>query len=314
MNQYKFFVTGGSGMLGSALCFELGKSNKVAANYHSFPLKSTFADFTKLDLMDFHRTDSIISAIKPDFLIHTAALTDVDACEENPELARRINVDVTKNLARLCGKHRIKMIHISTDYVFDGKKGNYTERDIPQPLNIYAKTKYEGELAVKKALTDYLILRTSIFGWNLREKKSFVEWIIDNLSRNKPIKVVNDQFTSMIFVNDLAKMIEKMAEKNLSGIYNIACHAPLSKYRLAIETAKTFSFNFDLINEITSEELMKTVKCRKAERPKNVSLNVSKIEKTLSQKMPEIPQCLKHMRIIEKEFKESFILEDKSEK
>ncbi|MCX6709562.1 MAG: SDR family oxidoreductase [Candidatus Woesearchaeota archaeon] len=175
MKKYKLFITGGSGMLGSALCFELGKSYEITASYNSFPVSFANAEFVKIELSDYQESERIISGAKPDFLIHAAAITNVDLCEENPILAEKINAEATENIAKICREHRIKMVYISTDYIFDGKRGNYSEKDIPSPINVYAKTKYEGELNVSKTLDDFLIIRTSLFGWNIESKKSFVE-------------------------------------------------------------------------------------------------------------------------------------------
>src|SRR3989344_3204811 len=299
----KLLITGGSGLLGASIIYELNKYFEIYAIYNLHSIRSRYAKYIKLDLTDTGKTEKGITAIKPDIIIHTAAMTDVDLCESKPELAKKINVGATGNIVNICNNFGIKLVYISTDYVFDGKKGDYNELDKTNPLGVYAQTKLDGEKRVRK-LDDYLIIRTSIYGWNLQKKQSFVEWVISTLSARKEITVIIDQKTSMIFVNDLAKILKRMLDKNLSGIYNIASNNSLSRYEIALKIADIFGLNKALIKPITTEELMKKVTWR-AKRPRNVSLNVSKIEKII--KMPSFYESLTYMKRLGDSYKKQFV-------
>src|SRR3989338_1141605 len=145
----KLLVTGGSGLLGAAIVYELHKYFEVYATYHNNQITSKHASCIKLDLTNKDEAERLIEKIKPDIIIHTAAMTDVDLCELKPELAKKINVGATEHIANACKKEGIKLVHISTDYVFDGEKGNYKESDRMNPVDIYAKTKAEAEGLVK---------------------------------------------------------------------------------------------------------------------------------------------------------------------
>lgn len=299
----KLLVTGGSGLLGASIVFELNKYYNIYAIYNKHKIRSKYAKYIKLDLADKKKTERVINRIKPDIIIHTAAITNVDLCEAKPLLAKRNNIDATANITDISKKLKIKLVHISTDYIFDGKKGNYTELDKPNPLSVYAKTKLEAEKTAK-SYNNGLIIRTSIYGWNAQKNLNFIEWVINNLREKKKINVLTDQITSMIFVNDLAKILKMMIDKDLRGVYNVASHKPLSKYKFALKTAEIFKLNKNLINPILTENLMKK-SIWKAERPKNTSLNVSKIEKII--KIQTVEQSLNYMKEIENSYKKQFI-------
>jgi|TARA_B100001971_G_C18258986_1_gene584863 dTDP-4-dehydrorhamnose reductase len=299
----KLLVTGASGLLGASIVYELNRYFEIYAVYNEHKIISRYAKYFKLDLTDKEMTEKVIETIKPDIIIHTAAMTNVDLCESKPELAKKANVEATGNIVDACKKFNIKLIHISTDYVFDGEKGDYTELDKQNPVDVYAQTKCDAENIVN-TLDNTLIIRTSIYGWNLQKKQSFVEWVLSTLRDEKEVPAITDQKTSMIFVNDLAKIIKFMIHKNLKGIYNVASQSPLSKYKVALKTAAIFGLDQALIKPTTTEELMKKV-VWKAERPKNTSLNISKIEKLV--KMPSFDESLDHMKKLENSYKKQFV-------
>ena len=298
----KLLINGGSGLLGASIIYELNRYFEIYAIYNVHNIRSRYARYIKLDLTDKEKTKKIIEKIKPHIIIHTAALTDVDLCELKPGLAKKRNVEATANIANICRNLGIKLVYISTDYVFDGKKGNYTELDKTNPLGVYAQTKLDGEKTIKK-LNGHLIIRTSIYGWNIQKKQSFVEWVISNLREGKEINVITDQRTSIIFVNNLAKILKLMLDKHLEGIYNAASRNSLTRYELALKTADIFGLNKTLIKPTTTEGLMKKV-VWKAERPKNISLNISKIEKII--KMPSFHESLTYMKKLEDIYKKQF--------
>lgn len=203
----KILVTGGYGQLGSALKSVLDKEEVL------------FTDSDSMDITDAIQVERVFSEFKPEWLMHGAALTNVDGCEENPDLAEKINHLGTKILAEACKKHDCEMIYVSTDYVFDGTKGApYTEEDKPNPKSVYGRTKLEGEKEVQKISGGYIIRTAWVYG----EGHNFVKTML-KLSQNlDEIKVVNDQFGRPTYAPDLAKAIYDVIKKRPEkGIYNV---------------------------------------------------------------------------------------------
>lgn len=269
----KVLVTGSSGMLGSNLVSEIGDRYEIFGLYKNHPnpeLKNQF----KVDITDCKKLKSVIDSIKPDFLVHAAALTDVDTCEKDFSLARATNSSATRNLASIVKPFGTRFIYISTESVFDGKKGNYDENDKPSPPNNYAKTKYEGEVFVGQISDNFVIIRTTIFGWNrVKNSRSFAEWIHDSLRENKTIKMFTDVIFSPITVNTLSLLIDRLLKMDYRGILNIGSSDSASKYKFGIFLAELFGFDQSSIMPISVDDFKFTAK-----RPKNVSLNTSRAE------------------------------------
>ncbi len=203
----KILVTGGYGQLGKALEKVLRKEDIL------------LTDTDTMDITDIGQVERVFKEFKPEWLVHGAALTNVDGCEESPDLADKINHIGTKNLAEACKKFDCELIYISTDYVFDGTKGKpYTEDDKPNPKSVYGKTKLGGERAVQKISGGY-ILRTS---WVYGEGNNFVQTMLKLSEKMDKIKVVNDQFGRPTYAPDLAKAIYGVIKKEPEkGIYNV---------------------------------------------------------------------------------------------
>ena len=303
----KMFITGGSGLLGCALAFELIKKNAVISGYHHncISIKNNNFSSVNIDICDFNSL-KVIEKISPDVIIHTAALTDLEFCEKNPELAYKINVEGTKNILRLAKDCNAKLVYICTDYIFDGTKGNYSESDTLNPLSVYAKTKLQGEDLIKETYDDFISIRTSLYGWSIN-KLSFGSWIVHALRENEKISVLSDQISSMLFTNDLARILSEMLEYNLKGIYNVASSDSMSKCTFALKIAEIFNLNKNFIEAITLENLIKKFSLS-ANRPKNVSLDVFKIENALGRKMPCIVEGITSMKEKEKEFKKKVVV------
>jgi len=204
----KILVTGGNGQLGKALQNILKDE------------KTLFTDVENMDITDKESIEKVFNEFKPEWLIHGAAYTNVDGCEENPEIADKVNRIGTENLAGACKKHNCRMIYISTDYVFDGKNQEpYTEEDTPNPQSVYGKTKLAGEKATIK-LQDSYVLRTS---WVYGDGQNFVKTMLVLSSKMDKVRVVNDQFGRPTFAEDLAQGIYDLVKnKPESGTYHIS--------------------------------------------------------------------------------------------
>ena len=241
----KILITGGSGQLGN--CFSLMFNKK----YNLLTLPKTEFDITNTE-----KIRTIIKEHNPEIIINCAAMTDVDGCEDNPILAENINVLAIRDILNI---FKGLFIHISTDYVFDGKKGPYKEDDIPNPINVYGKTKYVGEEIVTHHSKQWVILRTNVL-FDLASKASFVSWVVNSLRENKEIFVVNDQINNPIWINDFAKIIDLVIANDLRGLFHVGSDTLCSRYEFAKMIAEVFNLKKGKIYPISTESLDQNAK------------------------------------------------------
>lgn len=275
----KILIIGANGFLGSNI-LQFQKSSRIKDKDFSFiaaDLKNinipNDVPFYHIDLTTPVECKNKIREISPDVVILIAAMTNVDQNEINKNAASKINVDGPKHVLKACDKIKSKLVFLSTDFIFDGisKKGNYNEKDVPNPLSHYAKTKYEAELAIINSDIDYLICRTAVlYGWN-KNKFNFITWILDKLEKKENISIVTTQINNPTFVKNLAEILLKLIEKEAKGIYHTAGDGALSRYEMALKCAEIFDLNEDLIIPIESFE-------QKAIRPKNAGLDINKLK------------------------------------
>ena len=292
----KILVIGGTGMLGASI-MHLNALHELFGTF--LGRKPKLHKFFELDITKKNQVKKVIYKVVPDAIIHTAAITNVDLCQKNPDLARKVHVAGTSNLVKIAKKKGTYFIYISTDSVFDGKKGNYTETDTPNPINVYAQTKFEGELEALK-YENSCVVRTNIYGYNWLPKESIAEWIIKTLKDGKKIDLFKDVYFSPILVNNLAEILIEVIEKNSSGIYHIASPESITKLEFGRLIAKLYNFNNDLINPISIFDLNLI-----APRPLKPTLNCSKVQKVINTKLLNVENGLK----LFKEIKTSYYLE-----
>ncbi len=292
VDNMKVLITGASGLLGTALSIDfLEAGYEVYSGYLSH--KPKYGIPIRIDISDEKDVYDKVLKINPDIIINSAALTNVDLCESERDLAWKINVKGTENLLRTAEKVKAKFILISTDYIFDGDKGLYKEEDKPNPINFYGYTKLKAEETVQRGGVDHLIVRTSVIYGPIPSsgKKNFALWIIENLEQGKKIRVVTDQWNSPTLNINLSQMVFEAVEKDLEGIYHMAGGDRISRYEFAIEIASIFGFDRDLIEKISMEDIR-----WKARRPRDSSLDVSKARKVLNRKPLRIRDALKMLR------------------
>jgi len=269
-NVKKILIIGANGFLGRNLLRFGNKSPKF--NFIAADLENEYIDenitFCHIDITKYEDLLKKLTLISPDFIILTAAMTDVDQNEVYKELATKINTDGPANVTKICEKINSKLIFMSTDFVFDGTlEGRfYTEEDPPHPISHYGKTKYEAELAIQNTDNDYVICRTAVlYGWN-PYKSNYITWILEKLKKKEQISIVTTQINNATFVPNLAEIILKLVDKNASGIYHTAGDNPMSRYEMAVKCAEIFEYDKNLIKPIEHFE-------QKAARPKNAGLD-----------------------------------------
>jgi len=282
----KFLVTGSAGLIGSQVVKDLAKKNHtVYSCYHDE--KPVHGTPIQLDLTDQDKIIQTLQETKPDKIIHLAAMTNVDLCEKEKELATQINVKATETIAKQASKQHVFFVYVSTDYVFDGKKGLKKEDDATNPLGFYGKSKLEGELELNKQASSWCIARTSTpFGIH-HKKKSFPLWVKESLESKKEIPVLVDQFTSPTFVPNLSEMLIEVATRQIAGVIHLAGATRISRYDLAEIIADKLCLEKKLLIPTKIDEMS-----WKAQRPKDSSLDVSLATETLNEKPQKIQQSL----------------------
>lgn len=234
---------------------------------------------TGVDITDYSTIIGPIEKSDAKILIHLAAKTNVDSCENDKKLGKegpawKINVGGTKNVIEACRKSNKKIIYFSTDYVFDGTKEKYRESDTPRPINWYAQTKYEGELLVKNSGLPYLICRiTYPYRAKFSPKKDFVRTLIDNLNNKERVYLMIDHIFTPTFIDDIAQGIKLLIEKNETGTYHLVGSQSLTPYDAGLLIAEEFNLDKSLIEKTTSTEYLKD----KAHRPLKLASSNDKI-------------------------------------
>jgi dTDP-4-dehydrorhamnose reductase len=287
----KLLITGASGLLGTKLCqIAARKNHEVYAAYSQH--KTLYGTPVELNILDLKAEQQVLDKVKPEAVVHAAALTDVDKCELEKELAWTTNVEATTNLARLCKERSAFLVYVSTDYVFNGEKGMYKETDKPAPINHYGLTKLKGEEAVQ-TLDNYCIARGSVIYGSTPAtgKANFASWLLDKLRKKEEVKIITDQWNSPTLNVSMAEMIIEAMEKRRTGTFHLAGATRLSRYEFAQHFAKTFNLDPKYITPVQSKHL-KWV----ARRPKDSSLNVKKAEQTLINKPLGIDEALEKMK------------------
>ena len=267
----RILITGASGQLGNSVLNQLfGKYELLATDINKSDTLNI--PFVILDITDLEQIKSTFTNFKPDVIINLASFTDVDGCELNPEKAYLLN---TKSVEMLSDNFNGQFIQISSDYVFDGYNGPYSEDDDTNPLSVYGKTKLESEKVLQDSRIDWCLLRTNVlFDYYNSTEASFVKWVIDSLKSNKSINVVDDQWNNPTWTQSLAEIIELVINKNVKGLYNYGGADYLNRFEFAIIIAEIFNLDKTLISPISTNSLNQA-----ASRPLMGGLKTEKIEK-----------------------------------
>jgi len=284
-------ITGASGMLGTAFVIHLSKSHEIFATSRGKGVEGENIEWSCFDLTNTALLTKWLNKIKLDMVIHCAAIVNVDLCEDNVELATKLHVETTKVIANYLNSTNGRLIYISTDSVFDGEKHYaYNESDTENPLNVYAKTKFFGEKYVQ-SMDNGLILRTNIIGWTQDGKTSFAEWILESLVNNKPLNLFYDVYFSPLHVDQLALIVEKIIKKPIVGLYHCSSNDSISKYDFGKKMAEIFQLSDLNINRVGVDSMK-----FKANRPKNMALDVKKIGLALECNLPSAIDVIKLMK------------------
>ncbi len=267
----RVLVIGATGFLGRGLV-DSGEEMLPAARHP--PAEE---GWIQLDLEDTARLAHTLDRTQPDWVVNAAAVTSVDGCESDPEAARRVHVDAVEELARACGDRAIRLIQLSTNYVFDGEEGPYGEEDAANPLSVYGRTKLEGE---ERALSvsDACVVRTAVlYGYHPHARPNFVTWALAALEAGETIRVVTDEWSNPTYLPELVTSIRGLIDERASGIYHVAGSDYLTRFKMVESLCEVFGLGVDRVESVTSAELG-----QKARRPLRAGLRTDRIEALLS--------------------------------
>lgn len=290
----RILILGSNGLLGQAIQLQFGKKYQVFAssaedkNY----LTNQNSRYFQADLTNRAQVRELVIWANPDVIINTAAYTNVDGCEEYPEKCWAVNVHALENILETPYIKKPILVQISTDYVFDGEKGAYHETDTPNPRGNYARSKMAAENIISAADFEYIIVRTQVlYGHGINIRANFVTWLVENLRKKKPVRVVDDQIGNPTYTPDLAEAIIRLLEEKAYGIFHVSGIDRLSRYDFAALISEIFGLDTGLVQKIHTDELQ-----QKAPRPMNSTFRTDKLYNNINWLPRSTEKALKHLK------------------
>lgn len=287
--QRKVLITGASGFLGRYLLKHFPGEAQVLAQFFTHPVHPIRPNISTVrqDLL-LPKLDELMQ-FEPDVIVHTAAISSIDTCESNPDLAWSVNFEATQKLSEIAKQNHARFIFVSTDTVFDGERGNYSERDTPNPLNIYALTKFESEKYILKNLNNGVIVRSALFyGMSLNGSPSFTQVMLDKLKAGDQVTVFTDQYRSPVPVANLAQAIWELVEMDFRGIIHIGGNEQISRSEMGVKLCRQFDLPLELLIRVSS------VKSGQATpRPLDCSFDISFSQSLLKTTFPDFAEGLR---------------------
>lgn len=283
MKKKKLLITGSNGLLGQKLIEALATNEQfetfATSRGQNRSLQKAGYTYLPLDITDKANVDEVMNQVKPEVMIHTAAMTNVDACELDKEACRKMNIEAMSYLVEACEHHHTHLIHVSTDFIFDGTHGPLTEEEKPNPVSYYGQSKWEGEQLVMQADCPWAIARTVlVYGVvNDMSRSNIVLWAKNSLEQGKQINVVDDQFRTPTLAEDLADGCIKIASQAATGVYNISGADFMSIYELVNRVADFWHLDKSLIKRASSADIKQPAK-----RPPITGFIIEKANKQLN--------------------------------
>ena len=290
----KIVITGGSGLLALnwGVTFRDQFSIVLAMHERSIELKNVKT--IKVNIESIDSIITILKTTKPRIVVHTVALTNVEECELNPNLAKHINVNLSVNIATACSILGLPMIHISTDHLFSGNEPFTDETQRYHAKNIYASTKADAEMRVLEVNPAALIIRTNFYGWGPRHRRSFSDFIIDSLRSRKKIILFKDVFYTPILAESLVQIAHELIAKESFGVFNVVGDDRISKYEFGQKIAKYFDLDSNFISSGFMSEQDNLV-----DRPLDMSLSNKKTSEFLGRKLGGVDEQIQRLRKLE---------------
>lgn len=305
MNSEEWLITGATGLLGSNSAIQLSRNFKVTGAARSKPPKSPIP-FIETDLSSSSDRVKLVSSTTADTILHCAAISTHEACENNPEMAFEINATATRDLSRYAYESNKKFVYISTDAVFDGQQGNYSESDPTSPVTVYAKTKRAGEIAALEENPNALILRVNFYGWSPSGTRSLAEYFFNRLMADEIAPGFTDVVVSTMYVGSLISSIQELVALEANGIFHVANAEATSKYDFGRSIAMRLGKNPEMVIPSNSQDILSVV------RGADTSLNTSKLRdklQTTTSQSTDLDLFFKDLEHGKKEQLQNFLLE-----
>ncbi len=296
----KALILGANGLLGQNLVRVFADDYETLAVAAQTEARAPRPDvhYQRCDLADRAEIKKLVKNFIPNYILNAAAFTDVDGSEAKREECWRVNATAVGYLAEAARSIDARIVHVSTDYVFDGTAAPYTEESRPQPLGYYGKAKLAGENALSTSGANYAIARTMVlYGRGKNIRPNFVTWLIGQLRAGKEVRIVNDQYGNPTLASELAVALRKLAEHKQNGVFHLSGAETISRYAFAVQIARVFELNEKLIHPVTTAELGQAAK-----RPMNSAFDISKAQRELGITMSNVVEGLR-------KFKEELLLE-----
>jgi len=286
-----FFVTGASGLLSINFFLKYSQNFNITGILHNRNLDLGFKNISliKINLFDKSQLISLLKKSKPNYFLHNAALTNLEFCENNQDLCKKVNFELTKVIVDICKDLGIKLIFLSSDQLYSGSQESYNEEDITSPLNNYGKAKVMSEEYIMKYLSDSMIIRTNFFGWGTSYRQSFSDKILD--FKNTNTKVLCDVYFNPVYIGTLNEIILRLISIDFKGIVNVSSDNPISKYDLANKLLSIFNIE-KILQPIKLTHLPDYLK-----RPKKMVLDNFKLKKLLNIKNINYSGCIEKLKL-----------------
>lgn len=286
----RLLITGASGLLGLTAALEACSDYEVTGVINRHPVKHPELRVIRADFNRMEEVDKVFEEVQPEAVIHCAAMADVDQCERDPRGAQRLNAELPGDIAYAAKRCQARLIHISTDAVFDGLKGDYREEDSPSPVNVYGRTKLAGERIVRAVYPEAAIARVNLFGWSPSGNRSLAEFFFHNLKDGRPVNGYRNVFFNPLLVNDLARILFELLARDVRGVIHVGGRDQLSKYEFGLRIADLFHFDRTLITPVDIEETNSYTA-----RGRNLTMNVDKLIHILDAPLPDLSTALEDL-------------------
>lgn len=264
---------------------------RVVATYFNHPVDLPGVHWSKVDLKIAGELDRLIEECKPDVIVHNAAAANIDFCEREQALAKRINYESTLTIAKKCREFSIRLVYVSTDNVFDGEKKFYNEEDVPDPINFYGITKLRAEEAVMSQVSSFVIARAAlIYGPPRLRGGSFSEWILERLKKGESVPVFTDQYRSPVYVEDLARALLELAGADWTGIVHLGGPERLNRYEFASKVCDVYGFSYKNLNKTLVDDIAGLT-----QRPRDLSFDITLAKKIVTFPMSDCRQGIERM-------------------
>ena len=284
-------VTGGSGLLGVNWAMTVCDRMDVTLGLHQRKITLNSVDTQVLDLSSEDEIRAGLELTKPDIVVHAAGLTSVERCENYPDEARRLNVDLAENIAKACAKCDATLVHISSDHLYRGDRPNRKEPDETSPVNEYARTKLIAEERVIAACPDALIVRTNFFGWGTSYRHSFSDIIINSLRGEREIQLFRDVYYTPMLIEAAVESVHDLIAAGASGVLHVVGDERVSKYEFGLRLAREFGLNEALIKPVSINERADLIR-----RPLDMSLSNGRVQSILGRRLGKVQDYLARLK------------------